>query len=337
MDETGATHILLDPTSPVDARVLYVTGFGRGVYKSSDGGRTWALKNSGITQEQPFAWRLARSSNGTLYVVMARRSEDGSYRQSGRWRAVPFDGRRRTLAACFSCPRERMDQTDLRSIPIRPIDSISLPGPGRRELTGTAEEYFFRKMEARLGNRSSIRIVIFTTSRSIPKIPVLYAAGFESSAWRSADRGSHWARIPGFNFKWGQRVIPDPLHHDEVYITTFGGSVWHGAINGEPRPVDIDTPVLEPGTIAEEMRDQSAPVAVWNGPGRRIGSSSWRGHNVAAKDATQPGAFGTLAVRAKKHASGARIARRTFEISGHRLPYTHLRFDPLGKRRRALA
>ena len=30
MDETGATHILLDPTSPVDARVLYVAGFGRG-------------------------------------------------------------------------------------------------------------------------------------------------------------------------------------------------------------------------------------------------------------------------------------------------------------------
>jgi len=81
-----------------------------------------------------------------------------------------------------------------------------------------------------------------------PKDPnVLYAAGFESSAWRSADRGLHWTRIPGFNFKWGQRVIPDPVHRNEVYITTFGGSVWHGAVNGKPRPVDIATPVLEPG------------------------------------------------------------------------------------------
>ena len=42
MDQTAATHILLDPTSPVDARVLYVAGFGRGVYKSSDGGHTWS-------------------------------------------------------------------------------------------------------------------------------------------------------------------------------------------------------------------------------------------------------------------------------------------------------
>ena len=63
----------------------------------------------------------------------------------------------------------------------------------------------------------------------------MYAAGFESSAWRSADRGVTWTRIPGFNFKWGQRVIPDPLDHNKIYITTFGGSVWHGSINGEKR------------------------------------------------------------------------------------------------------
>ena len=54
-------------------------------------------------------------------------------------------------------------------------------------------------------------------------------------------------RIPGFNFKWGHRVIPDPLHRDEVYITTFGGSVWHGAIDGQQRRLDIATPVLDPG------------------------------------------------------------------------------------------
>jgi len=34
MDPTAATHILLDPTSPVGARVLYVTGFGRGFTKA---------------------------------------------------------------------------------------------------------------------------------------------------------------------------------------------------------------------------------------------------------------------------------------------------------------
>src|SRR6267378_637210 len=76
---------------------------------------------------------------------------------------------------------------------------------------------------------------------------ILYASGFESSAWRSNDRGESWTRIPGFNFKWGHRVIPDPEDPKRVYITTFGGGVWHGSVDGENRPLDIVTPELQPG------------------------------------------------------------------------------------------
>ncbi|HET9696758.1 MAG TPA: hypothetical protein VFP40_07825, partial [Terriglobales bacterium] len=83
MAETAPTHILLDPTSPANSRTLYVAAFGRGVYKSTDDGKTWKLKNQGITQSEPFAWRLARASNGTLYVALARRSEDGSIGNAG--------------------------------------------------------------------------------------------------------------------------------------------------------------------------------------------------------------------------------------------------------------
>jgi photosystem II stability/assembly factor-like uncharacterized protein len=73
MPETAATHILFDPTSPEDARVLYVAAFGRGVYKSTDGGKSWKLKNEGISQREPFAWRIVRDQRGILYVLIARR------------------------------------------------------------------------------------------------------------------------------------------------------------------------------------------------------------------------------------------------------------------------
>ena len=75
----------------------------------------------------------------------------------------------------------------------------------------------------------------------------LYAAGFESSAWRSTDRGVHWTRISGFNFKWGHRVMPDLEDPNMIYITTFGGGVWHGAASGDKRRPDIATPKLAPG------------------------------------------------------------------------------------------
>jgi hypothetical protein len=66
----------------------------------------------------------------------------------------------------------------------------------------------------------------------------LYAAGFESSAWRSTDRGVTWRRIRGFSFKRGHRVIPDPADPSKIYITTFGSSVWHGPAAGEKDAAD---------------------------------------------------------------------------------------------------
>jgi photosystem II stability/assembly factor-like uncharacterized protein len=247
MDETGATHILLDPTSPVDARVLYVAGFGRGVYKSSDGGRTWSLKNQGITQTQPFVWRLARSSNGTVYVLVARRSEDGSIGNAGdgalyrstdgaeHWQPVPL-------------PEGTNAPNGLAIDPNSP-DRLYLAAWARATGKHGDGGGIFLSED---GGKSWKQVLdkdrhIYDVTVDPADSNVLYAAGFESSAWRSADRGLHWTRIPGFNFKWAQRVVPDPLDHNKIYITTFGGSVWHGSINGEERPVDIATPALEPG------------------------------------------------------------------------------------------
>jgi photosystem II stability/assembly factor-like uncharacterized protein len=247
MDETGATHILLDPTSPVDARVLYVAGFGRGVYKSSDGGRSWALKNSGITQEHPFAWRLARSSKGTLYAVIARRSEDGSIGNAGDgalYRST--DGAEHWQPV--SLPEGTNGPNGLAIDPESP-DRLYLAAWARATGEHGDGGGIFLSQN---GGKSWKQVLdkdrhIYDVTIDPQDPNVLYAAGFESSAWRSADRGLHWNRIPGFNFKWGHRVIPDPLHPDDVYITTFGGSVWHGAISGQQRGADIATPVLDPG------------------------------------------------------------------------------------------
>ena len=247
MEETAPTHILLDPTSPVNKRVLYVAAFGRGVYKSTDDGKTWTLKNQGITQAQPFAWRLARASDRTLYLVIARRSEDGSIGNAGDGALYKStDGAEHWQRV--SLPEGTNGPNGLAVDPKSPNRLYLAAWAKATGIHGDGGGIFLSED----GGKSWKQVLdkdrhVYDITIDPRDANVLYAAGFESSAWRSTDRGEHWTRIPGFNFKWGQRVIPDPADQNKVYITTFGGSVWHGAVNDEPRPVDIATPVLEPG------------------------------------------------------------------------------------------
>jgi photosystem II stability/assembly factor-like uncharacterized protein len=247
MEQTAATDILLDPTSPVDARVLYVTGFGRGVYKSVDGGRSWALKNKGITQKEPFAWRIVRDNKGTLYLLISRRSEDGSIgteKDGAIYRST--DGAESWSP--LAMPKGSNAPNGLAIDPENPSRLYLATWARAAGVHGDGGGVYLSEDAGKTWRQTLERdrhVYDVTTDPRDAKI--LYAAGFESSAWRSTDRGEHWTRIPGFNFKWGHRVIPDPADADKIFITTFGGGVWHGAVTGDDRAVDIATPELRPG------------------------------------------------------------------------------------------
>jgi len=247
MPETAPTHILVDPASPRSARVLYVAAFGRGVYKSSDGGQTWELKNNGIAQKEPFAWRLARATDGTLYVLIARRSENGAIGDAGdgalyksvdgaaTWLPVP-------LPAGVNGPNGlAIDPRDARRMYLAAwARAAGTHGEGGGIYLSIDGGHNWRNVLERDQHVYDVTIDARDADR-------LYACGFESSAWRSIDRGAHWTRIPGFNFKWGHRVIPDPEDPNMIYIATFGGSVWHGRSDSVEQAVDIATPELQPG------------------------------------------------------------------------------------------
>jgi photosystem II stability/assembly factor-like uncharacterized protein len=247
MEQTAATHILLDPTSPVDGRVLYVAAFGRGVYKSVNGGKSWELKNIGINQKEPFAWRIVRDDKGTLYLLVARRSEDGSI-------GTEKDGAlyRSTDGAEHWTPVGMPEGSNApNGLAVDPDDANRLYLATWARDTGEHGDGGGIFLSEDAGETWK---QVFDRDRHVYDVTIdprdakiLYATGFESSAWRSIDRGEHWKRIPGFNFKWGHRVIPDPEDPQKVYVTTFGGGVWHGSVNGEDRPLDIVTPELQPG------------------------------------------------------------------------------------------
>ena len=244
MPETAVTHILVDPASPVGQRTLYACGFGRGVYKSTDNGKSWTLKIDGIEKKQPFAWRITRADSGTLYLVVSRRS-DASHKSDAEDGALyrSTDGAehwvKMTLPDGVSGPN---------GLILDPADNarMYLSAWGSALPNGIAGGGVFLSTDAGKTWKN-----IFSESQHVydvtvdPKNPsVVYNAGFESGAYRSLDRGATWKRIRGFNFKWGHRVVVDPVDPAQIYITTFGGSVWHGPAAGDSNAVeDIVTPI----------------------------------------------------------------------------------------------
>jgi photosystem II stability/assembly factor-like uncharacterized protein len=240
----ATTHILLDPQSPVGARILYACGFARGVYKSADNGATWTCKNDGIEQKNPFAWRLTRDPKGTLYLVIARgseRGEIGDSRDGALYKST--DGAEHWTKMLL--PDNCNGPTELNVDPRDP-QRLYLTLWGRYAPTGDMGGGIYLSTDGGASWKPILTCDQHVYSLTIDaKTPDrLFACGFEGSAYRSDDAGQHWRRLRGFNFKPGQRVSIDPTNADRIYITTFGNSVWMGPADGDPRaPEDIETPL----------------------------------------------------------------------------------------------
>lgn len=238
MPETAPTHIVLDSKSPVDSRTLYVSGFGKGVFKSTDGGRHWSLKNNGIEGNEPFAWRLIPDSKGRLYLLVARRSDDGSignamdgaiYRSSDgaeHWEKLSLP------AGCNGPNGLAVDTAD--------PNRLYLAAWGRSASSGDAGGGIFLSKDAGITwkNVLSQDQHIFDITLDPRNAAIAYATGFESSVWKSVNHGESWTRLKGYNFKWGQRVFPDPHDPQTIYVCTYGGSIWRGPAEGDPDAIE---------------------------------------------------------------------------------------------------
>lgn len=234
--EGAMTHILIDPSSNKDARTLYACAFGKGVYKSVDGGKTWAQKNNGLEGKEPFAWRMVKNDkNGELFLVVFRRSDDGSIgdeRDGAVYRSK--DGAESWVK--MSLPSGTNGPTGILIDP-KNNNRIILSAWGRlakgKFTPDTGGGIFLSKDNGKswiqvLDKDQNIHDISFDSRNNI-----YYACGFSASAYRSEDRGMTWKRIKGYNFKWGRRVDPDPRDSEKIFITTFGGGVWYGPAKGD--------------------------------------------------------------------------------------------------------
>ena len=229
-ENTVSTHILLDPKSPADSRTLYVCGFGKGLFKSTDGGASWQNKSAGLGPNLN-AWRTVLLPDGALYLLVARGLEKGqtvdgalyvSRDRAESWTKI-------ALPEGVNAPNDLVfDPSDPKRMylslwPWEKDNRDYCGGLLRTEDGGAAWKRIFREdahvYAAALDPANPSTVIINT---------------FDSAAFRSDDRGDTWRRLKGYTFKWGHRPVFDPHHPGMIYLTTFGGSVFYGPANGVP-------------------------------------------------------------------------------------------------------
>ncbi|MCE5273477.1 dockerin type I domain-containing protein [bacterium] len=226
------THVLIDPKSPKDSRTLYLCAFGKGVYKSVDGGKRWASYSEGLGENRS-AWRLVRAADSTLYLVVVRNGAERNVIPGALYRST--DGARSwhslPLPEGVSGPNDlALDPTDNRIMYLscwpwtdRSVyPSVERNGGLYRSLDGGATW-------VRVFNENA-HVYAAVVDPDSPATVIINT--FDSAAFRSDDRGESWRRIEGYDFKWGHRPILDPHHPGMLYLTTFGGSVFYGPAEG---------------------------------------------------------------------------------------------------------
>lgn len=240
------TSLIIDRHSGPENRTLYATAYNKGVFKSIDGGKTWALKNKGIG-DNTCAFRITQAANGNLFLVVSptpvhKNDKKGREFYSGAvYRSVDNaeSWTKLNVAGELLFPNElTADPENPNGLYLACWSTIRLSDLVGRDVvrsTGGDELIDMPGGIFKSEDGGNTWKSIFGKEHHVYGITVdpyhrgrLYCNTFDKAAWRSDDSGKTWQKIKGYDFHWGHRVIADPENHDKVYLTTYGSSVWHG-------------------------------------------------------------------------------------------------------------
>jgi photosystem II stability/assembly factor-like uncharacterized protein len=228
-DHSICTDLLLDTSSRENARILYVTIFNQGVYKSTDNGKTWVNSSKGL-KDNRYAWEI-RQNGKRIYLLCVRgwrgeNSVDGvlyySDDKAETWNKAKLpegvtapsdllidpDNPRKMFMSCW--PKHQNDKDICGGLFVT------------EDRGGTWDQCFDE------------RIRVFAGAFDLHNTNSLFINTFQNGAYRSDDSGKTWTRILGYRFKWGHSPIPDPTDPSKLFLTTYGVSIYHGPSMGTP-------------------------------------------------------------------------------------------------------
>ncbi len=223
------TDILVDPTSPPSARVLYATMYNSGVWKSSDGGATWTQKTGVGFSNNHHADHLYLAATGTLYCLVTATKTGSTFTKGGVWKSSNGgDTWQEITNAMFAWP------TGLAIVDANTMYISAASGGGYSQggawktVNGGATwtQVLTEPMMAAYHTPSYSQAMMVKVFPDNPNI--VYCGTVSQGLWVSQDAGATWAPFTTLPFQAVMNVTFDPHDHTQIYVCTDGGGVWHG-------------------------------------------------------------------------------------------------------------
>jgi hypothetical protein len=225
----AVTSIIVDPRSAKGTRTLYAGLFGAGVYKSSDNGETWSEHNEGLgSAENRRVCQVSIQPDGTLFALVTGLRLNNRFAANGVGLYRSTDGADHWSLVNGSQPLFwpkgfTVDPKNSKSIYISACNANGQEQSGLYHSADGGEHWSLicRKGPEHFG--------AFLSPTHPGWIYMTLTEGAPSAGlWLSRDSGATWKPMTGLPFANAQRITFDPGSPDKIYVTTFGGSVWHG-------------------------------------------------------------------------------------------------------------
>ena len=232
------TCVLLDPESPKDSRTLYCVMHGDGIYKSTDGGKSWVKKSKGLGRPGNMNVYLVRfGPDKNLYaLITANRRErifdvpGGLYKSTDggeSWTELT-----RQLNLWWPC-EFAIHPRDANKIWVTTSDVPRKSGGGVWVTADGGKTWRHQITNKDFDPKVCEFVHVFAMAFHPTDPDITYLSVWTHGLFRSEDGGKTWKRIDGIPSESGtNRVAFDPKDPDVMYVTTFGQGIWRGPAKG---------------------------------------------------------------------------------------------------------
>jgi len=221
-------RIIIDASSPVAARVIYALTYGKGIYRSPDGGDSWEKKKSGFGKMKKHIWSFALdTANPSVLYAGANTFE-------------------KKEGGLFKTTNSGESWQKLASFPANDVFSIVVDtnNPGTVYVGAVKSDWktggLYKTTDG--GNTWSLPLAkpyVFAAVIDPSNSNALYAAASQQwesptnpdhGLYRSMDGGGNWEKLDTPPVMYVEFLSINPHEPDYLYVGSHGGGLFKGKV-----------------------------------------------------------------------------------------------------------